>query len=245
LVATQRLLGLLLPAAIVASEGMAQSQGTVLHATVADATTGIFLLDAEVTVSPLGLKGLTDFLGDARFSEIPRGVYTVKARRIGYEPLGTKAKLSGRDSLEVVLLLQPISQELATVTIEGTASSPFLKEFDERRRQGKGYYITEAELRASFGSAIENIVASKIPGITIRGGPGPTRTVYSTRGTHSTRKGACAVAVYWNGIRVGTDPTIVPLEFIGGIEFYTTGYIPVQYRELGNDCGVMLLWPRG
>jgi hypothetical protein len=50
--------------------------------------------------------------------------------------------------------------------------------------------------------------------------------------------------IYLNGIRVGSDPYIVPLDFIGGIEYYPTGRVPVQYQELGNDCGVMLFWPR-
>jgi hypothetical protein len=222
-----------------------QSQGTKLHITVADATTEVFILDAEVTVEPFGLKRRTDFLGDARFPALPSGFYTVKARRVGYEPLSTPAKLSGGDSLEIVLLLAPRSQELPSVTIEEEAPSPFLKEFDERRRSGTGYYVTEAELQASPGKSIEAIAATKIPGITIRSfGTGPERGVFSTRGTHSTRKALCAVSVYLNGMRVGNDPTIVPLDFIGGIEYYPAGRIPVQYQELGNDCGVMLLWPR-
>lgn len=227
-------------AATFACEATAQQQAMVLHATVADATTGVFLLDAEVTVNPLGLKGTTDFSGDARFSRVPRGVYTVHARRIGYQPLATELRLSGRDSLEVVLLLQPMTQELATVTVEGTPSSPFLKEFEQRRRQGKGYFITESELLKSSGSGLESIVASRIPGITLRAG-----RLTSTRGTNSTRKDRCLVSVYWNGIRIGSDPTAVPLNFVGGIEYYPSGRVPVEYSDLGNDCGAMLLWPRG
>ncbi len=226
------------------TSSLARSQGTKLHVTVADAATEGFLLDAEVTIEPFGLKRRTDFFGDARFPELPSGAYTVKARRIGYETLSTPVQFSGRDSVEIVLLLRPRSQELPTVTVEEDAPSPYLKEFEERRRQGKGYYVTDSQIRASFGQSIEAIAASRIPGITIRtGGPGK-RTVYSTRGTNSTRRGQCIVSVYLNGMRVGSDPTILPLDFIGGIEYYPVGRVPVEYQELGNNCGVMLLWPR-
>jgi hypothetical protein len=90
------------------ASGTAQAQGTILHATVADARTGVYILDAEVTVDPLGLKGITDYFGDARFPGLRKGRYTAHARRMGFEPLATDVQLSGRDSLEVTLLMAPL-----------------------------------------------------------------------------------------------------------------------------------------
>jgi hypothetical protein len=227
-----------------ARERRFQDRGTLLHATVADAVTGIFLLDAEVTIRQLGLTRVTDFLGDARLPGIPSGAYTVEASRRGYETLTTVAKFSGRDSIELVLLLAPRSQELPTVTIKEDAPSPFLKEFDERRRQGRGYYITDSELRAWHGRQFEDVIISKIPGLrtaTI----GTKKVLYSTRGPQSLHHaGPCVIAMYVNGVHVEADPQLVPLEFIGGIEYYNTGYVPVQYQAPGNDCGVILLWSR-
>lgn len=242
---TTRLLlaiGLLTPC-IAASQGSIRREGTMLHVTVADATNDAYLLDATVTVKPLGLTRRTDYFGDARFPPLPGGDYTVEVQRLGYESLSTPARFSGRDSLELIMLLKPTSQELPEVTIKESASSPFLKEFEERLRQGKGYYITDSTLRSAHGRKLEDLIASTIPGIRY-GGPVGKQQLYSTRGSNSTRNVTCPVMIYLNGIRVGSDPYIVPLEFIGGIEYYPAGRVPVQYQELGNDCGVMLLWPR-
>jgi len=86
-------------------------------------------------------------------------------------------------------------------------------------------------------------------------------------------RGNCRPLVYWNGVRVsdGSVENIVssPRE-LGGVEYYTSGFVPVQYRAPGTvgrridlsalggpgeprllskggdgaACGVLLLWPR-
>jgi hypothetical protein len=224
----------------------AQPQGTILHATVADATTGIYLLDAEVTVDPAGSRETTDYFGDARFPGLPKGRYTVHARKIGFAPLAADVELSGRDSLEVTLLMAPITHELAPVTVNATPPSSFLKEFDERRRQGKGQYITDSELRAALGSPLENILTSRLRGIMVLRSASGAFMPYNAREPNSL-KGLCYISVYWNGVRItnansrGVD---IPSAFIGGIEFYNPGTIPAQYQDPGSDCGVLLLWPR-
>jgi hypothetical protein len=224
----------------------AYAQGTILHATVADARTGVYILDAEVTIDPVGLKGITDYFGDARFPGLRKGRYTVHARRIGFSPLATDVQLSGRDSLEVTLLMTPNSHELAPVTVDATLPSPFLREFEERRRQGKGQYITDSVLRASLGSPLENILTSRLEGVRVLRGASGAFMPYSARGPNSL-KGLCYISVYWNGVRI-TNPNLhtveMPTAFIGGIEFYNPGTIPAQYQDLGSGCGVLLLWPR-
>lgn len=222
--------------------GIAQAQGTILHATVADATTGVYILDAEVTVDPLGLKGTTDYFGDARFTGLRKGRYTVHARRMGFAPLAAEVQVSGRDSLEVTLLMASTVHQLAEVTVDATVPSPFLKEFEERRRLGKGQYITDSELRAAFPSPLANILSSRLLGVRAAGSSTGAFRAYSDRGT-----GACYISVYWNGVRIANarNPEVdIPTSFIGGIEFYNPGTIPVQYQDPGSGCGVLLLWPR-
>jgi len=228
------------------ASGIAQAQGTILHATVADATTGIYLLDAEVTIDPAGLRGITDYFGGARFPHLPKGRYTVHARKIGFAPLATDVQLSGRDSLEVTLLMAPVTHELAPVTVDAIAVSPFLKEFEERRRQGMGQYITDSELRAALGSPLEDILTSKLRGVMVRRGLDGSFIPYSARGVNSLQ-GACSISVYWNGVRISgiRSATVdIPASFVGGIEFYNPGTAPAQYQDSGSDCGVLLLWPK-
>lgn len=230
------------------ANGTSQAQGTILHATVADARTGVYILDAEVTVDPLGLKGITDYFGDARFTGLHKGRYTVHARRMGFAPLAAEVLVSGRDSLEVTLLMASTVHALAEVTVDATVPSPFLKEFEERRRQGKGHYITDSVIRASLGIPLEDILTSRLEGVRVLRGTTGAFTPYSARGPNSLKGGLCLIAVYWNGVRIVNGRTTtavdIPTAFIGGIEFYNPGTIPAQYQELGNDCGVLLLWPR-
>jgi hypothetical protein len=222
------------------------AQGTILHATVADARTGVYILDAEVTVDPVGLKGITDYFGDARFPGLRKGRYTVHARRMGFAPLAAEVQVSGRDSLEVTLLMASTVHELAEVTVDATVMPPFLKEFEERRRQGKGHYITDSVIRASLGIPLEDILTSRLPGVMVLRGSAGGFIPISTRGSNNI-KGRCAISVYWNGVRITSirSPTVdIPTSFIGAIEFYNPGTIPAQYQELGSGCGVLLLWPR-
>jgi hypothetical protein len=228
------------------ASSIANAQGTVLHATVADATTGMYILDAEVTVDPVGLKGITDYFGDARFPRLAKGRYTVRARQIGFKSLDTEVEVSGQDSLEITMLLTPLTYELAPVTVDATMPSPFLKDFDERRRQGKGQYITDSVLRAANGRTLGDVLASKLRGVIISRQLSSAFIPFSARGSNSVRD-RCRIDVYWNGVRItrNTSPTVdIPMDFVGGVEFYNPGFTPVQYQDPGNDCGVLLLWPR-
>ena len=225
----------------------AHAQGTILHATVANATTGVYILDAEVTVDPVGLKGITDYFGDARFPGLRKGRYTVRARRMGFAPLSAEVQVSGRDSLEVTLLMASVTHELSAVTVDANAPSPFLREFEERRRQGKGQYITDSVLRASFGSPLEDILTAKLRGVMVSRAMDGSFTPYSARGVNNAWGTPCYISVYWNGVRITnihSRAVEMPTAFIGGIEFYNPGSIPAQYQDPGSDCGVLLLWPR-
>lgn len=225
----------------------ALAQGTVVHATVADATTGIYILDAEVTVEPLGLKEITDYFGAADFSGLRKGRYTLQARRMGFAPVVTEIELSGKDSLEITMLMKPVTHELAPVTVDAAASSPFLREFEQRRRLGNGQYITDSVLRARPGSTLPDILTSRLRGVGVLRKPDGAFIPYSTRGTNSFSGGRCRINVYWNGVRITritSQEVDIPTAFIGGIEFYNPGSIPVEYQDSGNDCGVLLFWPR-
>ena len=218
-----------------------RAQGTILHAIVADASSGDYLLDASVTIDRVGLETKTDFFGDARFANLKKGHYTVHARRIGYAAISTDVDLTGRDSAEITFMMRPLSHELAAVTVEESVS-PFLREFEDRRKRGTGYYVTDSVLRKSVGSPLGFIIEARVPGVVYLQ---QVDVLSSTRGPNNFKGGNwCPVTVYWNGIRTDTQLSSIPVDFIGGVEFYNPGNIPVQYQWPGTGCGVLLLWPR-
>src|SRR5688500_12366261 len=118
----------------------------------------------------------------------------------------------------------------------------FLHEFESRRQRGIGYYVTAAELRASHGRSLPDILMSRFPGLRMSSSGAP----YSTRGPNNF-SGSCPIAVWYNGMRDaaaadlrGSD--MIPLGLLGGIEYYTPGYTPAKYRDGKSACGVMLVW---
>jgi hypothetical protein len=228
--------------AVAAAAEPARAQGTILHAIVADANTGDYILDASVSVDPIGLKGITDFFGDARFASLKKGRYTVHVRRIGYAPNDLDVRLSGRDSLEVTLMMMPLTYQLAPVKVEESVTSTFLREFEDRRKRATGYYLTDSVLRKSLGSPLGFIIEARVPGVVYLQQLG---TLSSTRGPNNFKSGTwCPITVYWNGVRTESQLSNIPVDFVGGVEFYNPGNIPVQYRWPGSGCGVLLLWPR-
>jgi hypothetical protein len=160
-------------------------------------------------------------------------------------PVATDVQLFERDSLDVTLLMAPITHELATVTVDAEASSPFLREFEMRRRQDKGQYITDSVLRVSLGIPLEDVMAARFRGLAVRRFADGSFEPYSARGINNFSS-ACYVSVYWNGVRITNDREHridIPTSFIGGIEFYNAGSVPVEYAD-PTACGVLLLWPR-
>jgi hypothetical protein len=223
-----------------------------LSVVVRDANSGEAVADAEVTIVSLKVHSRTDSLGRALFPSVPPTAGLLRVRRLGYEPLVTPFRPSGSDTVGVAVRLEPVAQLLPrTVVTDSEAFSP-LAEFESRRGKRVGRFITETEIRGAFGSRLSDLVVAKIPGLRIRDLPGGGASAYSTRGPRSIRGDRCMVAVYLDGVKVSSgEVDLVPLHLLGGIEYYTPGFVPVQYRRLGAApgeeggsaaCGALLLW---
>lgn len=235
----------------------AQTHGAVLVARVDDATTEWPLPQAQVIVTDLKLSVRADSEGRIRIAGIPAGLHVVEVRHVGYHPMAYTVHFKATDSLDVELPLELNVHELASVTVSKEANSPFMREFESRRRKGTGYYITPDQISAAEGSTMANLIMSRIPGVRVdQGNASASAVVYSRRGSNSLRGRPCQVVVYYNGVRTADgDADLASLETIGGIEYYTPGYVPVEYRVAGPlnargfeggspACGVMLLWSR-
>jgi carboxypeptidase family protein/TonB-dependent receptor-like protein len=240
--------GLLLPCAT----AMPQRGGIVLSVVVRDASTGAGVAEAEVTVRDANLRARTDSLGRALFSNVPAAARLIFVRRMGYEPLVAPIQSTGGDTARVAFLLTPVAQPLPrALIVDSDAFSP-LPEFESRRGKRAGWFITEREIRAAFGSRLSDLVMTRVPGLRFKEGPFGTVSAYSTRGPRSIHGDFCTVAVYFDGVRVSTAAVdLAPLSLLAGIEYYTPGFVPVQYRSLGAAagedrgsaaCGVLLLW---
>jgi len=242
----------------------AQGQGTVLLVRVGDETDGAFVRGAMILLPALGLGARTDSLGEARVAGIPAGAHTVQVRRLGYAPMHLEAEFSGRDSTEIVFMLRPIPRELTGVSVEEARVPYTLREFEARRRRHVGgHFITADEITRYGTRSLDALFTRFVPGVDAVPEPEFRMKVYSRRGANSISGGKCQIPVYVDGVRLWDgDAGLLPLEWIGGIEFHPPGFVPVQYREPARReldsrgmgigpyrggsaaCGVLLIWSK-
>lgn len=241
----------------------ARAQSVFLGSVVADGDSSP-LRGAEITMPALNLGARTDSLGRFFIRDIPKGVFRVIIRSVGYNPIAINARFSGTDTLATDFSLLPSGVALDTVSVVGMAKQygKFL-EFEERRAHGGGVFLTRQEIEKERDRQLGEIV-SKLPGVRIHrygaesavassrwiGGPGRGGDAMDRR------KGAprgCYAQVYVDNVRVFSSTpgealfniNAIQPSTIQGIEFYASREeTPIQYASNRADCGTMLIWTR-
>jgi hypothetical protein len=207
---------------------------------VYDAQSGEAIEGAEVIDMLTKTSALTTKTGTITLVFLPDGGSVIRIRKVGYQPLTMPISISPDDTVPVTVTLSSAATTLPTVVTTDSAPhyvSSRLRGFEERRKQGAGYFITEAELRKNDNGTMTNMVR-RIPGVNVvcRG-----RTCRAT----STR-GGCPSVVYIDGIQ-STDKDLdkINVNDYAGVEFYAGGATaPPQYNMTGSSCGVLLFWTR-
>jgi len=222
---------------------------------------------AEVSDALSKTTALTTKTGTITLSFLPEGATLVRIRTVGFTAATMLVNITPEDTLPVTVMLKPNVRELPKVITNDSAPryiSPGLQGFEERRKTGGGYFITEKEIRKWDNGPVTSVVR-QIPGIDVRcargGGMVSANCHASTKratGKYALSKGAgvsdCPVDVYLDGAlyysqidNAGSDNDLQKLAAsqFAAIEFYSGGArIPVQYNKTGSSCGVLLLWTR-
>jgi Carboxypeptidase regulatory-like domain len=244
--------GVLAPSAA----AVAQGTGIVLSITVRDARTGDPVPAAEVTVRDANLQARTDWTGHALIPDVPATAGSIRVRRLGYASLDKELNAIGRDTVRMMLQLTPVAQNLPRTAVVDTAALSPLPEFESRRGNRFGWFITEKEIRTRMGSRLSDLVLTKIPGLRIKDLPDGSWIPYSTRGPRNLYGGLCMPLIFFDGVQVsGGAFDLAPLSLLAGVEYYSPGFIPVQYKALAAapspnpsvgtpsaECGALLLW---
>jgi hypothetical protein len=249
-----------------AAPAAAQSRLSVLRGTVLTDSAELPIRGAEVIVTRLRLRAVTDADGTFRISGIPAGREIVQVRRLGYQQITTQIDFKG-DTVDVDLLLSKNAQKLSQVNVRGEARSRLMIEFTERMNSGQGgHFMDEAKLAKMQGRSMGEIL-SGIPGPTVyRGTYSSAAWVGSGRGQQSVAgvfqldqadksRGAppnqCWAAVFIDGAAVFTggvgqllfDINSIDPTTIAGIEYYAgNASIPSRFNSSRNTCGALLIW---
>lgn len=212
---------------------------------VFDANTGEPIEGAQVTDILSKASSLTTKTGTVSLVFLPDSGSVVRVQKIGYQPATMVVKISPSDTVPITMLLNAVATTLPTVVTKDSNTrylSPGLREMEERRRQGFGHFITEAELRKNDSKRMTSMIRT-LPSVNI------ACPSFGFRAGECWAVGvrrACPVDVYINGV-ISTDNDLQKLavsEF-SGVEYYTgAATIPIEYNKTGSSCGVLLLWLR-
>lgn len=196
------------------------------------------LEDVEVTDIFNDVTFRTNELGLLSLAFLPDGRSIVRVRKFGFASQQVFVTISPKDTSPITLAMNRLI-ELAAVIITDSATkhtSPLLRDFEERRRGGVGHFLVESQLRKEDGRRLGDVLA-RFAGLTVNGRDGSIRSM----------RGGCVPDVYIDGVRAPRgSPGVGNLEVnhFAGIEFYSTGEIPIRFNVMSNGCGGLLLWTR-
>lgn len=209
------------------------------------------LAGVEVSDVRSGITALTTSTGTVSLAFLPDGGSDVRVRQIGFVPVTQFVRIGPADTVPVTVILIESATVLPALERRDTVPSyisPGLREFEERRRGGRGYFITERELRKSDNRAMQNVLRT-IPGIGISCAKVFPQDCHVVSGRAQTKfavvGGQCLVALYVDGIpSMENDINTFRVSDYAAIESYSGSQIPQRYNASGNACGALLFWTR-
>jgi TonB family protein len=240
-------LALVLGAALAySSQAPAQSTGAV-SGTVTDST-GIPIVDVEV--SAVGSKSLsyTDDRGEFRLDGLPPGQVTLRARRLGFNPttLGIDVAQGEAGNHRVSLRLSPIALDLQRVVVHAKRvnyTGRLAGYYERLERHSSGYFITRDQIDRDNSRMLSQVLQSvpAVRGQKIKGGGMGVRL----------RGRSCFPLIWIDGMPMPSadvDLDAFPSSSIQGIELYlgsTTAPLRYTANRDQSSCGTILLWSRG
>ena len=226
----------------------AQTKTSLVIASVTDAQSGQPLADAEVRLSDLNLSGTTDWSGEARIAKVAGGQHQFEVRKMGYDPMLVTLAVQGDSIGPVFRLAKTTTPVLEPVKVEGDAGTTYLAEFEKRRAEGHGRYLTAADLEKKQNRSLVAVLANAFSGLMST--PDPERAGHNLLTTRRTRPRLdrvdvhCGVDIYLDGSQYLDDLDALRPTELAGVEYYQTESAPGEYRKLTDNCGVLLLWSK-
>jgi hypothetical protein len=151
---------------ILVSSASAQGRST-FAVSVADAQSGSPVAGAEIFFPQLKLVHLTDAQGQARIPGIAAGDQRVRIRMLGYIAADTTIRFGG-DSIAVAFRLERSAVPVAAVNVTAAEVPRALKDFEARRRQGLGRYLTESDLTRDADRDFTLVATMRFPGLSLQ-----------------------------------------------------------------------------
>lgn len=202
------------------------------------------IADAEVQLTNIPLRAMTDSAGRFTLTGVPIGTHRLQVRRIGYEPFGTTLTIKKAESFDVDIGLTSTAPMLKEIEVKENAIPLTLQEFYENKRFGFGVFITPEVFQKNAHKPPHEILLGYVPGIVFRQGRSG-KVAFSPRGKGGRGSNRpCPVRVSLNGFppREGYELGLIQTQDILGVEYYTIANLPAIYRgTTESTCPVMVI----
>lgn len=173
-------------------------------------------------------------------SNLKSGPHRVEIRAIGYRPHILKMTLVEGQVLEREFAMVFTGERLADVAVEARNSKllPRFTDFERRRVNGMGTYITRDEIKARgytrMGDALRTVKGVRVDCGAIE------CTIHMVRSI-----AGCFPTFYVDGHLARSFAESTPISDVQGIEVYRGGAeAPGEFAGDGAMCGVIVIWTR-
>jgi len=221
---------------------------SVVIASVTDAQSGQPISDAEVRLSDLNVSAKTDWIGEARIANIGAGQHTFQIVKPGYDSMVVALQVQGDSVGPVFRLIKSGAATLAPAKVPADRAPSYLAEFEKRRKEGHGKYLTEDELEKKGNRPLVEVLAQSMGGLMASPDPlQPGQNILTTRrAATSLDRGRvhCGVDIYLDSQRYGDDLNSLRPGDLAGVEYYPIESAPSEYRRPTDNCGILLLWSK-
>ena len=231
---------------VLALPALAQNPG-VVSGVVMDST-GAPVFGAEVSLTGLTNRALTDESGAFHLGDVPVGSATISIRRMGFAPYSTTLSISEANARveNVRVTLSPLATVLTPVLVASRRveyTGRLASYYQRLEKRNGGYFITRDQIDRENPRTLSQLLLH-VPGIT------PFKGRAGSQGIRM-RGRLCWPLVWIDGTPMpagDVDLDAFAPQTIHGIELYLGSTTAPARFILGrgdNSCGTIVLWSRG
>lgn len=208
--------------------------------------------DAEVILVDESRGMHTTENGLFQINRVPSGIVLIDVRRLGFKEQLVNLEVRPADTLRIHITLDMLATPLAPVIVEATRrrNAYYMPALEERRRMGIGSQMTREQID-SIPTAFTLVdLLRRLRGIELVPVSNGHYSIQTTRGSgqlNSTGR-ACTPLLYLDGVQMPDALNMVETLLasqVQAVESYIgPSEIPPEYLNMGNECGVVLIWTR-
>ena len=221
---------------------VARGQSASIKGRVADRSTGRPVTHAELTIVGEERSTRTDSLGLYEFRRVPTGVLQINVRALGFPASSFLIEiLPGQQAERPVILDRTEAQALPELSV--TAAAPTtnyrLVDFERRRQNGRGQFLTEDDILRSGAGSVADAVKN-MRGVVYECGGGAGCYVRMVRAPMR-----CLPEFVVDGQVMNDFGPHTPIRDIVALEVYNgPADVPGEFAGRNSGCGVLVLHTR-